>query len=149
MKTKLNIWTKLVRLMNSPFKFASLLLEKYCLEEVISPIFYKESQGEEYNCQEDGVLYYNRKYPRGYKDKDKYTKTWQECQERCPKQKIFKIQYLKLKKRCLEYKDCEGFTWHKDNHWNRKWSKSCSLFSTYRYKGKGNSVSGLRQCKKK
>ena len=77
--------------MNSPFKFASLLLEKYCLEEVISPIFYKESQGEEYNCQEDGVLYYHRKYPRGYKDKDKYTKTWQECQERWPKQNIFKF----------------------------------------------------------
>ena len=85
--------------MNSPFKFASLLLEKYCLEEVISPIFYKESQGEEYNCQEDGVLYYNRKYPKGYKDKDKYTKTWQECQERCPKQKIFKNQYLTFKKK--------------------------------------------------
>ena len=83
--------------MNSPFKFASLLLEKYCLEKVISPIFYKESQGEEYNCQEDGVLYYNRKYPRGYKDKDKYTKTWQECQERC-RNKISLNSIFEIKK---------------------------------------------------
>ena len=51
-----------------------------------------------------------------------------------------------LKKRCLEFKQCKGFTWHKDKHRNPKLSKACSLFSTYSYKGDGNSVSGLREC---
>ena len=48
--------------------------------------------------------------------------------------------------RCLEFKQCKGFTWHKDKHRNPKLSKACSLFSSYSYKGDGNSVSGLREC---
>ena len=63
-----------------------------------------------------------------------------------PELYIFEIQYLTFEKRCLEFKQCKGFTWHKDNHWNPNWSKACSLFSTYSYKGDGNSVSGLREC---
>ena len=59
---------------------------------------------------------------------------------------IFEIQYLTFEKRCLEFKQCKGFTWHKDNHRVPNWSKACSLFSTYSYKGDGNSVSGLREC---
>ena len=106
-----------------------------------------ESQGGEYDCQEDGVLYYYRKYPdfpKGYKEK--YTDTWQECHKRCLNYKS-KIQYLTFeKKRCLEFKQCKGFTWHKDKHRNPKLSRACSLFSTYSYKGDGNSVSGLREC---
>ena len=50
-----------------------------------------ESQGGEYDCQEDGVLYYYRKYPdfpKGYKEK--YTDTWQECHRRC-------LNYISLK----------------------------------------------------
>ena len=58
-----------------------------------------ESQGEEYECQEDGVLYYYRKYPdfpKGYKEK--YTDTWQECHKRCLNYKS-KIQYLTFEKK--------------------------------------------------
>ena len=55
---------------------------------------------------------------------------------------IFDIRKI----RCLEFKQCKGFTWHKDKHPQQKLSKACSLFSSYSYKGDGNSVSGLREC---
>ena len=57
------------------------------------------------------------------------TDTWQECQ-----------------RRCTEIEQCKGFTWHKKNN---RYSKFCSLFSTYNGKIGGQStVSGLKECQK-
>merc|ERR1719234_2099494 len=88
------------------------------------------SQGEEeYDCEEDGVVYLHRKFPDkpdGYKEEK--TDTWQECQ-----------------KKCAEMEPCKGFTWHKKNN---PYKKACSLFSSYSGKIKGTAVSGPKECPK-
>ena len=90
----------------------------------------EESEEEEYDCQEDGVNYFHRKFPdkpEGYKHE--YTDTWQECQ-----------------KKCAEIDTCKFFTWHKLND---PYKKSCSHFSKYAGKGKGTTVSGPQKCPEK
>ena len=88
------------------------------------------SEPEEYNCQEDGVVYMHRKFPDapvGALERDGKTDTWQECQ-----------------KRCAEIEQCKGFTWHKESS---QYTKYCSLFSSH--SGKitgGRTVSGLKEC---
>jgi len=84
---------------------------------------------EEYDCEEDGIVYMYRKFPDapdGYKEEK--TETWQECQELC-----------------AELEPCKGFSWHKKNN---HWAKVCSLFSAHSGKIKGSAVSGPKECPK-
>ena len=85
------------------------------------------ASGSYYNCQEEGVIYLNRKFPDkpdGYRGEK--TDTWQECQ-----------------KKCTVIKQCKGFTWHKKSN---RLSKSCSLFSTRNGEQRGSAVSGPKEC---
>ena len=91
--------------------------------------------GEEYNCEEDGVVYMYRKFPdKPYGYKDRKTETWQECQ-----------------RLCSEMETCKGFTWHNEDTYEVEYRKGCSLFSTYEWRATGywwsnTAISGLKEC---
>jgi len=89
------------------------------------------AEKEEYDCEEDGVVYMYRKttgFPDDYEYK-KNTDTWQECQ-----------------KECAKIEPCRGFTWHKDTE-GSDYPKSCSLFSIHRGKMRSwTTVSGPKEC---
>ena len=83
---------------------------------------------DEYDCEEDGLLYYDRKtpgFPDGYEEEN--MDTWQECQ-----------------KKCAKIEACKGFTWHNEIS---NFPKSCSLVSKYGWKGESaRTVSGPKDC---
>ena len=94
----------------------------------MSHYFICKAEKEEYDCQEDGLLYYDRQtvgFPDGYEAE--ITDTWQKCQ-----------------KKCAEIEACKGFTWHNEIS---TFPKSCSLFSKYGWKGESaRTVSGQKDC---
>ena len=94
-------------------------------------LFIYIAEKEEYDCEEDGIIYYERDltgFPDGYKEE--ITDTWQECQ-----------------KKCAKIEACKGFTWHKENS---AYPKSCSAFSEHGGKGYSDTtVSGPKECPSK
>ena len=97
----------------------------------------REISGEEYDCEQEGVVYVHREFPdkpNGYKEGK--TETWEICQ-----------------KVCAKYETCTGFTWYNENTCEDEYKRLCSLFSTYRWKATGywwtkTAVSGLKKCLK-
>ena len=82
----------------------------------------------EYDCEEDGILYYDRKtpcFPDGYEEEN--MDTWQECQKKCAKDGL-----------------CKEFTWHKESS---NQAKYCLMFSAHKGKEQNNAtVSGPQKC---
>merc|ERR1712179_896974 len=101
------------------------------------PYGYGYGYGEEYDCEQEGVVYVHREFPdkpNGYKEGK--TETWEIC-----------------RKVCAKYDTCKGFTWFNENTCEDEYKRLCSLFSTYRWKAAGywwtkTAVSGLKKCPK-